>query len=88
MTNKEKRTYTFTGRKEDLDTLEKAFRHIEYLGEVGASRNIVIRVDGDGDGRINVEDINRNRLDNEKYNISQNNEKTFKKDIVGIYDIG
>ena len=32
--------------------------------------------------------INGNRLDNEKYNISQNNEKIFQKDIVGIYDIG
>ena len=88
MENKEKRTYTFIGRKQDLDILEKAFRHIEYLGQAGATRNILIRVDGDGAGRVNVEDINGNRLDNEKYNISQNNEKTFKSDIVGIYDIG
>lgn len=84
----EERTYKFKGRKEDLDILEKAFRHIEYLGNVGASRNILIRVDGDGTGRIKVVDEKGNKLDDKKYNIAQTNEQTFKSDIVGIYDIG
>lgn len=48
MSNFEKRTYTFYGRKEDLVTLEKFFRHMEYLGNIGASRNLLVRVDGDG----------------------------------------
>lgn len=84
----EERIYKIRGRKEDLDNLEKALRHIEYLGQIGASRNILIRVDGDGAGRIKVTNENGNKLDDEKYNIAQTNEQTFKSDIVGIYDIG
>lgn len=82
---KEKRTYTITGRKEDLDTLEKALRHIEYLGNIGASRNILIRVDGDGAGRIRIENSNGHSLDNEQYNVNQSVEHIA---VVGIYDIG
>lgn len=81
----ETRTYQISGRKEDLDILEKALRHIEYLGNIGASRNILIRIDGDGAGRINVKDDNGNKLGNEKYNTNQSIEKTV---VVGIYDIG
>ena len=82
---REKRIYTFIGRKEDLDMLEKAFRHIEYLGNIGSTRNILIRIDGDGDGRIKVEDSNGNRLDDERYNINQSVDTVA---VVGTYDIG
>ena len=81
---KEKRTYTITGRKEDLDTLEKALRHIEYLGNIGSTRNILIRIDGDGAGRINVYK-NDKRIDNEHYNQNQDN---LINGCVGVYDIG
>lgn len=81
----ETRTYQITGRKEDLNTLEKLFRHIEHLGNIGASRNILVRVDGDGVGRIKIKDKDGNRLDNDKYNIEQAMEKA---PIVGKYDIG
>lgn len=81
----ETRTYQISGRKEDLDILEKALRHIEYLGNIGASRNILIRIDGDGVGRINVKDGNGNKLSDERFNIVQSIEKTV---VVGIYDIG
>lgn len=80
----ETRTYQIKGRKEDLDNLEKALRHIEYLGVIGASRNIMIRVDGDGSGRINVYK-NDKRIDNEHYNINQDN---LINGCVGVYDIG
>ena len=82
---KEIRSYIFEGNKEDLDTLEKMFRHIEYIGEVGASRNIVIRVDGDGTGRIQVYREDTTKIDTNKYNIEQN---LGQGAIVGIYDIG
>ena len=82
---REKRIYTFIGRKEDLDMLEKAFRHIEYLGNIGSTRNILIRIDGDGDGRIKVEDSNGHSLDNKQYNVNQSVEHIA---VVGIYDIG
>lgn len=82
---KEYRLYRFEGNKEDLDTLEKIFRHIEYLGEVGASRNILIRVDGDGTGRIQVYREDTTKIDTDKYNIEQN---LGQGAIVGIYDIG
>lgn len=90
----EERVYKIYGRSEDLDKLEKALRHIEYLGVVGASRNILIRVDGDGSGRIKVYKVSQgnlheqSKIDNEPYNIKQTNQRTFREDIVGIYDIG
>lgn len=94
----EERVYKIYGRSEDLDKLEKALRHVEYLGEIGASRNILIRVDGDGSGRIKVYKVQRSqfgeiiddqtKIDKEPYNIKQTNQQTFREDIVGIYDIG
>lgn len=94
----EERVYKIYGRSEDLDKLEKALRHVEYLGEIGASRNILIRVDGDGSGRIKVYKVQRSqfgeiiddqtKIDKEQYNIKQTNQQTFREDIVGIYDIG
>lgn len=90
----EERLYKIYGRTEDLDKLEKALRHIEYLGEIGASRNVLIRVDGDGSGRIKVNKVLRGmiyeqeKIDKEQYNTKQTNQQTFKEDIVGIYDIG
>ena len=90
----EERLYKICGRAEDLDKLEKALRHIEFLGEIGASRNILIRVDGDGSGRIKVYKVlgrivdDQTKIDRELYNTKQTNQQTFKEDIVGIYDIG
>lgn len=94
----EERLYKICGRTEDLDKLEKVLRHIEFLGDVGASRNILIRVDGDGSGRIKVYKVQRSqfgeiigdqtKIDRELYNTKQTNQQTFRKDIVGIYDIG
>lgn len=90
----EERLYKICGRAEDLDKLEKALRHIEYLGEIGASRNVLIRVDGDGSGRIKVHKVlqgivyEQSKIDKEQYNTKQTNQQTFKEDIVGIYDIG
>lgn len=82
------RIYEIIGKKENLDVLEKALRHIEYLGNVGASRNILIRIDGDGDGRIKVNKVTTplirdcKPIDSEPYNLEQSNGA-----IVGIYDI-
>lgn len=94
----EERLYKICGKTEDLDKLEKALRHIEFLGEIGASRNILIRVDGDGSGRIKVYKVQRRqfgeiiddqtKIDRELYNTKQTNQQTFREDIVGIYDIG
>lgn len=90
----EERLYKICGRSEDLDKLEKALRHIEFLGDVGASRNILIRVDGDGSGRIKVYKVlggivdDQTKIDRELYNTKQTNQQTFREDIVGIYDIG
>ena len=85
----ESRIYEIRGREEDLDILEKALRHMEYLGNVGASRNILIRVDGDGEGRVKVKKVTRvliqdsEPIDSEQYNLEQQENA-----IVGIYDIG
>ena len=78
-------SFTIYGREEDINTIRKLLRHIEYLGNTGASRNLLVRVDGDGSGRIKVIDENGDRLDNEKYNIKQD---LGMGAIVGVYDIG
>ena len=79
-------TIKISGHQEDIDTIVKLLEHIEYLGNVGASRNILVRVDGDGSGRIHV--YNESGLPmnstHTKYNIEQNMEGP----LVGIYDIG
>lgn len=79
------RTVTIRGREEDIDTVLRLLRHMEYLGNVGASRNLLVRVDGDGCGRIHVTDENGEKLDNVPYNIKQN---LGMGACVGIYDIG
>lgn len=71
------------GSEEDVDTLIEALCHIEYLGNIGASRNIVIRVDGDGSGRMHFTDELGDRLSDKKYNIKQEAHA-----VVGVYDIG
>ena len=78
-------SFTVVGREEDVETIRKLLRHIEYLGKVGASRNLLVRVDGDGIGRIKVVDEYGRRLDNEQYNIKQN---LGMGATVGVYDIG
>lgn len=79
------RTVTIRGREEDVNTVLKLLRHMEYLGNVGASRNILVRVDGDGWGRIRVTDENGKKLDNTPYNTKQN---LGMGATVGVYDIG
>lgn len=78
------RTVTIRGREEDVNTVLKLLRHMEYLGNVGASRNLLVRVDGDGWGRIRVTDKNGKKLDNTPYNTKQN---LGMGAIVGVYDI-
>ena len=78
-------SFTIYGREEDIDAIQKLLRHIEYLGKVGASRNLLVRVDGDGSGRIKVIDENGNRLGNKEYNIKQD---LGMGAVVGVYDIG
>ena len=58
-----KRTVTIRGREEDVNTVLKLLRHMEYLGHAGASRNLLVRIDGDGFGRIHVTDENGEKLD-------------------------
>lgn len=78
-------SFTVIGREEDVETIRQLLRHIEYLGNVGASRNLLVRVDGDGVGRIKVVDEYGRRLDNEQYNIKQN---LGMGATVAVYDIG
>ena len=78
------RTIKLIGHDKDIETIVTMLRHMEYLGEVGASRNILVRVDGDGSGRIHVFNEDGSRIDNNKYNIEQNIEGP----LVAVYDIG
>ena len=50
------KVYKISGTPEQLRILEKMFVHMEYLGSVGASRNILAQVDGDGAARLRFKD--------------------------------
>lgn len=84
--------YQITGTPEQLRVLEKMFIHMEYLGMVGASRNILVRVDGDGAARMKFQDEDGLFLsDYIKDEKTKNTEQTVVEGnsvgaIVGIYD--
>ena len=78
------KTVKISGHEADVNTIITMLRHMEYLGEVGASRNILVRVDGDGCGRIHVYTEDGSRIDNNHYNIEQN----IDGPLVAVYDIG
>jgi hypothetical protein len=82
--NKVVRTIEIEGHEEDVNTIVKMLRHMEYLGNVGASRNILVRVDGDGTGRIKVFTLNDTPTDDE-FSTEQIKKETH---VVGVYDIG
>lgn len=50
------KVYRISGTPEQLRILEKMFIHMEYLGTVGASRNILVQVDGDGGAHLRFKD--------------------------------
>lgn len=75
--------FKVSGRQEDIDTVAHLLRHIEYLGDIGASRNIIVRVDGDGQGRIKVRDELDSPINTDKYNTEQGHSA-----VVAVYDIG
>lgn len=81
---KEMRTYHIRGTKQNLDTLEHFLRHAEYLGSIGASRNLLLRIDGDGFGQLQIFDVNGEKINREKYNTKQD---LGQGALVGIYDI-
>ena len=84
--------YQITGTPEQLRVLEKVFIHMEYLGMVGASRNLLVRVDGDGAARMKFQDEDGLFLsDYIKDEKTKNTEQTVVEGnsvgaIVGIYD--
>ena len=80
------KTVKISGHEADVNTIITMLRHMEYIGEIGASRNILVRVDGDGSGRIHVYNESGPPMNSThtKYNIEQNMEGP----LVGIYDIG
>lgn len=88
----ETKTYQITGTPEQLRVLEKMFIHMEYLGTIGASRNILLRVDGDGAARMRFKDGDGLYLsdyikDERTHNIEQSTIEEGKVGcIVGTYD--
>lgn len=81
---KEMRTYHIKGTKQNLDTLEHFLRHAEYLGSIGASRNLLLRIDGDGFGQLQIFDVNGEKINRDRYNTKQD---LGQGALVGIYDI-
>lgn len=83
--------YKISGTPEQLRILEKMFVHMEYLGNVGASRNILIQVDGDGAAHLRFKDEDDLYLsdyikDKKTHNTEQSTIEGGKVGaIVGIY---
>lgn len=88
----ETKIYQITGTPEQLRVLEKMFIHMEYLGTIGASRNILLRVDGDGAARMRFKDGDGLYLsdyikDERTHNTEQSTVEEGKVGcIVGTYD--
>lgn len=88
----ETKIYQITGTSEQLRVLEKMFIHMEYLGTIGASRNILLRVDGDGAARMRFKDGDGLYLsdyikDERTHNTEQSTVEEGKVGcIVGTYD--
>jgi len=80
----ERRIIEVYGSSENLDKFEELCRHIEYLGNIGASRNLLVRIDGDGNGQLQFKKHGQ-RLNNHEYSSDQETTKTA---ISGTYDIG
>lgn len=86
------KTYKISGTPEQIRTLEKLFVHIEHLGLIGASRNLLLRVDGDGAARMRFKDSDGLFLsDYIKDEKTKNTEQSTIEEgivgcIVGIYD--
>lgn len=81
---KDSRKYEIRGSVDSLDTIESLLRHIEYLGNVGVSRNLLINIDGDELGRLKVFRSDGHRIDYKKYNVE---EETIETKISGKYNI-
>lgn len=84
----EKRTYIVTGTKKDLDVLEEIFKHMEYLGAVGADRKLTIRVDGSGFSKIRVRNENGERLDESNIVVDSEVDVEPYSATSGYYEIG
>lgn len=78
------RTITIRGREEDVATVLRLLKHMEYLGNVEVSRNLLVWVDGEGCGQIHVTDESGEKLDNVHYSIEQN---LTMRAVAGIYEI-
>ena len=86
MNDKIEKVIKIVGAKEDIDTFCEFLRHVEYLGSVGSSGDLLLRVDGDGSGRLKFYDCKDRRLStDDHYNIEESRKTTY---IVGVYDIG
>lgn len=68
-----------------IKALLRLLKHMEYLGNVGVSRNLLVWVDGDGCGQVHVTDESGEKLDNVHYSIEQ---IPTMGAVAGIYDIG
>jgi hypothetical protein len=84
--DKETRVYQITGTPEQLRTLEKVFVHMEFLGDVGATRNILLRIDGDGNARMHFQDADGLYLSDYIKDEKTHNTEQTDGAIVGIYD--
>ncbi len=84
------RKYEIMARTEEqLNVLEQLLLHIEYLGNIGASRNLLIRVDGDGSAQISIKDEDGLFLSDYRQLKVENptEQETKEMTISGTYDL-
>lgn len=85
------KTFKVLARDEKwLDVVEQLLLHMEYLGKIGASRNLLVRVDGDGSGQILIEDEDGLFISDYKNLKTETptDQATLETTISGVYDIG
>lgn len=63
----ESREYTITGKRYQLNKLEEAFKLMQYLGRIGATRNVRVMIDGDGSAQFKFKDLESSKEEKDKF---------------------
>ena len=102
MTERETRIYEITMKPEQLNVLEAFFRTMTMLGKIGASRKLVVYMDGDGAVHPSIkkdgeeipkeaynEDFGDGRISDEcEFYVHNGENYVYKSDFEIYYDLG
>lgn len=86
-------TLNLKGSERNLKVIKDLLEHIQYLGIVGASRNLLVRVDGDGSGQVYIVDKDGEMVDSPEEmgrkmrSVNIDYLPEWQDGVVGVYDL-